>query len=56
MKIRNYSHPFLVYYGDHQFTLRTDDKGNTVTHTPLASISIRIFLFQQIQNTSEKEW
>ena len=33
--------PNLVDYGDDQFTLRSQDKGNTVTNTPLDSLSLQ---------------
>ena len=36
---KNDSLPILVDYGDDQFTLRLEDKGKTVTYTPLDSFS-----------------
>ena len=35
------SHLILADYGDDQFTLRIQDKGNTVTYTPLDSFSFQ---------------
>ena len=36
---KNDSHLILADYGDDQFTLRIQDKRNTVTYTPLDSFS-----------------
>ena len=36
-----YFHPILVEYGDDQYTIRILDKGNTVTYTPLNSLSFK---------------
>ena len=38
---KNDSHLILVDYGDDQFTLRIQDKGNTVKYTPLDSFSFQ---------------
>ena len=38
---KNDSHLILADYGDDQFTLRIQDKGNVVKYTPLDSFSFQ---------------
>ena len=42
---KNYSYPILVEYGDDKFTIRIQDKGNTVTYTSLDSFSFQSLPF-----------
>ena len=40
---KNDSHLILADYGDDQFTLRIQDKGNVVKYTPLDSFPFNLF-------------